>query len=173
MKRLVSIWLLFSESDSVYLGTIIKKLAKEYDAPEFYPHLTIYGGGLVMDVKEAEKITTEAVKDIDPFTIEMKKINFTANNIWKTVFIEVQKHPMLDIIYENLRRRLLVYKDYEFLPHISLIYKNISEETKIEIIRNLTIKKTFLIDAIGIASTEGNRNNASSWKLLFKKNFKR
>ena len=38
-----AIWLTFSQNDKKYLGKIIKKIAKKYDAPEFEPHITIYG----------------------------------------------------------------------------------------------------------------------------------
>ena len=38
-----AIWLTFSQNDKKYLRKIIKNIAKKYDAPEFEPHITIYG----------------------------------------------------------------------------------------------------------------------------------
>ena len=55
-----AIWLTFSENDKKYLKKIITNIAKKYDAPEFEPHITIYGL-IDIEIKLIKKIIKKNV----------------------------------------------------------------------------------------------------------------
>ena len=48
---------------------------------------------------------------------------------------------------------------YEFLPHISLLYKEMPDKTKENIIRNLQVKNSFKMDKIAAVRTGPNVDN--------------
>jgi hypothetical protein len=52
---------------------------------------------------------------------------------------------------------------YEFLPHISLIYKEMLEEQKEDIIRNLSVRNSYKMDKI-IAMRTG--QNVDQWENI-------
>lgn len=167
MRQIFSIWLLPAKEDSNFLGEIIKNLSRKYSAPTFIPHLTIYGGGLKLDLERAKKIVTKSVEGIKPFIIEINKIN-RSDNFWKTVFIEIKMNKYLEMIYQNLKRELIIYNDYELEPHLSLIYKKLPLVEKNKIIKSSKIKSSFLIDKIAINYYLENKHyEVENWKLIY------
>ncbi|MBI4009267.1 2'-5' RNA ligase family protein [Candidatus Roizmanbacteria bacterium] len=145
---------------------MIRDLSKKYKAPSFIPHLTIYGGGLTLDLDKAKKIISESIKDMQPFQVEVDKLNYS-DNFWKTIFTEIKMNSQLQKIYINLRKELLNYHDYILKPHMSLIYKKLSNRQKEEIVNNIIIKNQFTLDKIAICSFE-DHDKVDRWKLVFK-----
>ncbi len=164
MKQIFSIWLLPAKKDNEYLSKIIKDLSYKHGAPVFIPHLTIYGGKLQLDPEKAKKIVVESIRSVKPFTIEVDKLN-QSENFWKTVFIEIKMNKYLERIYQNLRKKLIIYNDYELKPHMSLIYKNLSTSERINIINSLKIKNKYTINEIAINSYLAHYE-IENWRLL-------
>lgn len=162
MKQKIAIWLLPDKEDSRYLSRIIKTLGKKYDAPFFVPHLSVYTN-LKIEIEKAKKVINDVTKSIKPFDVETNRINFTKDNIWKSLFLEIHINKELMMIYQSLRRRFLPYTDYQFRPHISLMYKLIPIEEKKRIIDTLKINKTFTMEALAINYEEEGFEN---WKLI-------
>ena len=161
-----AVWALPRSQDFDYLVRIIKKLSKKYDFPFFSPHVTLYG--LVdIDFRDLENIIVDSIIDIEPFTVKKEKITFS-NNFWKSLFILIKQNKELDSIDSKLANKLERFSSYEFIPHFSLIYKNLEKDEKIKIIENLDIKNEFLIDKIGILEFS---KDIHKWKIAKKFNF--
>lgn len=138
-----SVVLLFRQKDNVFLYKIIENLAKKYGTPTFLPHITIY---TVVDtplsmIKEAVK---ESIKNMSSFTVKGSKLNHS-DNVWKTVFVEIELNPKLSLINKILSQRLSKYTSYDFQPHISLIYKRLSKSERKNIIKETSINREFTI----------------------------
>ena len=169
MKQVISIWLLPSRKDSHYLSEIIKKLSAQYKVPEFIPHLTIYGS-IEINFEKAKLIVSKSIKGLKSFIIHANKLN-QSDYFWKTVFIEFKVNEYLQAINKNLHKELIDFKNYKLKPHISLIYKELTDEEKIKIIKNLKVKKYYTIDSIAInRSVSHISRDYKKWKILFKKN---
>ena len=54
--------------------------------------------------------------------------------------------------------------DYEFKPHISLIYQSISSKKRQTIIDNLDLKKYYKMDGIAIMETS---QSVEEWKKVY------
>jgi 2'-5' RNA ligase len=134
-----AIWLTFSQNDKKYLRKIITNIAKKYHAPEFEPHITIYGL-IDIEINLIKKILKKIARNNKSFITTKTKI-LQSNNLWKTIYIELENQKEFTKIYQNLK---------EFNPHISLVYKILSSTEKIQIINQLDIKKEFTIEQIVI-----------------------
>jgi len=156
-----AIWFLFDKNDNDYLEHIIQILGRQYESPVFIPHITAYG--LVnANLETIDKIVLESIKDIKPFLIEKNKINYS-DGFWKTLFIEIKQNLHLNSINKKLTNGLSLFPNYEFLPHISLIYKKMNEEEKKSQAKNLNIKNNFLVSKIAIQEFS---ENIEDWKIV-------
>lgn len=170
MKDLLSVWMTFSKEDELYLQKIIVALGKEYGAPVFRPHLTIYGGS-PSETMQGKEAVIKAIVGIKPFEVYLEKLDFT-DDFFKTVFISLFDHPLLSHISWDLKQSLEPASGYSFKPHISLIYKELSTEKKQEIIKKLNIKESFTVQKITVSipgSGKKDWRDIASWQTLFEK----
>ncbi len=156
-----AVWLLPNTEDIEYLNGIIKNLSQRYSAPEFVPHITVYG--LVDPSLEVlEECVKNSISDSKPFIVKKSGIDYS-DDIWKTIFINIKPNSSLISINKKLARKLGQYARYEFMPHISLIYKKIDDAEKKKIIDSLKIKNEFTIDKIAIQKFS---ENVHEWEII-------
>ena len=154
---LISIWLIPALEDAQYLQAIINNLSTNYQAPVFSPHCTLYSP---IDLPKAElkKILERSAKNMKSFYVKKTMISHT-EDIWKTIFIELLRSSELEQLQQAVISQFQVEQPYEFSPHISLLYKEIPEKKKEDIIRNLQVKNSFKINKIAAVRTGPNVDN--------------
>jgi len=158
---LISIWLTPSEEDWDYLQEIINDLAAEYSAPVFSPHCTLLSP-VDLNKKELQSVLSNVSKEIAPIYVTMSGLNYS-NNIWKTVFIKLEKSSELIALQKRVVGQSSPVQPYEFLPHLSLIYKEMTVELKEEIIRKLVVRNLYKMDKITAMRT---RLDVTKWEKV-------
>ena len=146
-----------SKTDRAYLSTIIQSLSREHDAPTFEPHCTLFSP--ISDLKSFIKVIDTF--DSQPFQVKSVCLNHS-DVIWKTVFIELEMNDELEWL--NQKFSDISVMDYEFNPHISLIYQSISNKKRQAIIDNLDLKKYYKMDGIAIMDTS---QSIEEWKKVY------
>ena len=146
-----SIWLTPADDDQAYLQNMIRGLSSEHKAPVFSPHCTLYSPADLAK-SELEEILEHVAEGILPLTVTVDKLNFTSN-IWKTVFIELEKSQELAWLQQKLVRRIPALKQFDFAPHISLIYSAMPTEKKKGIIKKLPLRNSYKMDKISAVET--------------------
>ena len=154
---MVSIWLIPAPADAQYLQGIINNLAATYQAPVFNTHCTLYSP-TDLPALEIKKILEQSANNMESFYVKKATISHT-ENIWKTIFIELLKSPELEQLQQAVISQFPKGQPYEFLPHISLLYKEIPDKKKEDIIRNLQVKNSFKMDKIAAMRTGPNVDN--------------
>ena len=154
---MVSIWLIPAPADAQYLQGIIYNLAATYQAPVFNTHCTLYSP-TDLPALEIKKILEQSANNMESFYVKKATISHT-ENIWKTIFIELLKSPELEQLQQAVISQFPNGQPYEFLPHISLLYKEMSDKKKEDIIRNLQVKNSFKMDKIAAVRTGPNVDN--------------
>jgi 2'-5' RNA ligase len=154
---LVSIWLIPAPADAQYLQGIINNLAATYQAPVFNTHCTLYSP-TDLPALEIKKILEQSANNMESFYVKKATISHT-ENIWKTIFIELLRSPELEQLQQAVISQFPKGQPYEFLPHISLLYKEIPDKKKEDIIRNLQVKNSFKMDKIAAMRTGPNVDN--------------
>ena len=154
---MVSIWLIPAPEDAQYLQAIINNLAATYQAPVFNTHCTLYSPN-DLPAAELRQILERSANNIKSFCVKKATISHT-ENIWKTIFIELLRSPELEQLQQAVISQFPNGQPYEFLPHISLLYKEMSDKKKEDIIRNLQVKNSFKMDKIAAVRTGPNVDN--------------
>ena len=161
-----AVWYLFDKDDEDYLFEIITNLAKNYNAHSFIPHITAYGL-INIDLKILDNEILETIQKIKSFSVETNTINFS-DDFWKTLFVEILPNKHLVEINNNITKNLFQFCKYEFLPHISLLYKNIEKNQQQFLAESLDVKKNFKIIGMGIQQFS---ENIKEWKLVRRYHF--
>ena len=154
---MVSIWLIPTPEDAQYLQAIINNLAATYQAPVFNTHCTLYSP-TNLPALEIKKILEQSANNMESFYVKKATISHT-ENIWKTIFIELLSSPELEQLQQAVISQFPNGQPYEFLPHISLLYKEMPDKKKDIIIRNLQVKNSFKMDKIAAMRTGPNVDN--------------
>ncbi len=156
-----SIWLMPSDSDKVYLSSMIQSLSEAYDAPPFEPHCTIYSS--VDDLESAKTIIDQL--NFKPFEAKVNGLS-QSDYIWKTIIFELETNPHLLLLHYLFDQAML--DPYTFEPHVSLIYKKMGEGERERIIQSLSIMSKINFDRIAIVNTS---EPVSEWTSVFEKQF--
>ena len=154
---MISIWLIPAREDAQYIQVIIDNLSINYQAPVFSPHCTLYSP---IDLPKAElkKILERSAKNMKSFYVKNIMISHT-EDLWKTIFIELLRSSELEQLQQEVISQFQVEKPYKFSPHISLLYKEIPDKKKEDIMRNLRVKNSFKMDKIAAVRTGPNVDN--------------
>tara|TARA_B110001454_G_C12601542_1_gene384678 strand:+ start:334 stop:828 length:495 start_codon:yes stop_codon:yes gene_type:complete len=162
-----AIWLTFSKNDRKYLKNIINNIAKKYNAPKFEPHITVYGL-IDLEINVIKKIINKISDNHNVFVTKKIKIQ-QSNDLWKTIYIELEYGKELKLIYKNLKESFKDPIKYQFNPHLSLIYKILPTKEKIKIINQLDIKNKFKIEEMAILKFFP---EIEKWKIIKKYDLK-
>ena len=169
MKTKVSFWLIPSEEDRAFFQEIIDTLSQEYDAPAFTPHVTIYSGEYAPDETPASLIE-KATQGVQSFSLRVDNILYT-DEFTKTLFVQFHASGILSQISEILRSSSRKPSDFALNPHLSLIYKQMSEETKKNLTTSLTLPKSEVVfnevRAISTPDKVQVREDVESWKVIY------
>lgn len=167
MKSKVSFWLIPSEDDKTFFKRIIDNLAQEYDAPTFTPHVTIYSGEYKPD--ESLAVIEKAIHSVQSFSLKVDQILYT-NSFTKTLFVQFQSNPILSNISKSIQTSSKPPSEFALNPHLSLIYQNLNEEIKKNIITSITLPKSEVVfDEVRAISTPEKvqkREDVESWKVI-------
>lgn len=141
----IAYWLIPAEPFLSIARETIARLAAELDAPVFEPHVTMFAARCSSDdiVREADDLLQRAIgvlKTADKFTpITLLPTDIHSSPIFtKTLFIEFAPHDSLSQWTEALRMASGNRSDYQLQPHLSLLYKHLSEIERQRIIRELS-----------------------------------
>ena len=157
-----SIWLLPSEKESKRFQKIIDILSELFKTPTFEPHITLY--------THIPKLTDELFYNVsvlaaltNTFEVSIAEIQ-TSPKYYKSLFTNITFNHTLENLQQEVQN-LFPGIDYDFLPHLSLLYGDIEEalkSEKIDAIREDLIQM-FQVSRIAIVYTQG---EVSDWKII-------
>jgi 2'-5' RNA ligase len=168
----LSFWLIPAAEDRTYFQEIIDSLAQEYDAPTFAPHVTIYSGEYEPD-ESLESFIEQATQGIKSFSLKVNQLLYT-EEFTKTLFVQFQQNSTLRQISESLRSFSKTPSNFTLNPHLSLIYKHLSQDIKKELTTKIDLPKSEIlfneVRVISISSKVETREDVENWGLICTKN---
>lgn len=137
MKKIViAYWLLPGEPERSFFQQLINDLGQRYSAPVFEPHLTIHVGTNCANT--AEKALANAARHCKPVTLKTLQIDHSPEFI-KTLFVRFAMIPQLQELNQTIRTATQDSSDYRLSPHLSLLYKKISDDKRRLLTRSIEI----------------------------------
>ena len=119
-KTAITYWLIPAEPAHSFFEKTIEDLAGRYDAPVFEPHMTIYVGPDRLSV--AEELIAKAAAYCGRLEAKMLGIGHSGE-FTKTLFVQFALNAKLIRLNEVIRHTTRGSTDYQFKPHVSLLYK--------------------------------------------------
>lgn len=167
----LSYWLLPSAADRAFFQNIINTLAKTYEAPAFEPHVTIYSGAYTpQDNPEANlQLATNGIQCVH-LCVET---TLYTDVFTKTLFVQFHPSPILAKISKTLRHTATAPSDYPLHPHLSLIYKQMSKETKQHLASSLHIPRSEIsfdeVSAVMSSGSTQSPEDVKRWNTVYRK----
>jgi len=140
------------------LSSIINKLSNKYYTPRFEPHVTLIGE---FDEEEQDIIskTQELSQNLKPYNIRINNPTYF-HEYYKSLFLKSKKTKQVMNAHLIAKKIFKDKRDYEYLPHLSLMYGNSSLKIKNQImsqIKNLDLE--FKVKTIHLFSTANGPKN--------------
>lgn len=150
------------------ISSVIIRLSNKYNYPVFEPHVTLIGG---FDISEKEAIskTSKLAENLKPYLIRINNPIYL-HEYYKSIFLKAEKTK--EVIKTHILARKIFddKRDYEYFPHLSLMYGNSSNKIKEKIVSEIkNINLEFKIDQIHLFSTA---NGPENWYKIKEFNLK-
>ncbi len=156
---------LYVPEGHVYKRTdkIIRKLAHEYQGPEFAPHVTLLGG-IDLPEEDFKDRTKKIASRLSPFNISVKGIGYR-DEVWRSIFGLVEETPEVVDTYKMFCKGMeMDERKSWWFPHISLFYGNLPEPEKKKIIKNIgPLDFNFKVNKLVLLDSEG---AIEDWKVI-------
>jgi len=123
-RLLWSVWLVPA---SPYLDLFRKRIqmfAEQFAAPVFEPHITLFVGesDSEQDLQRISALVADMALSTPPIELVGRASQHT-DALFKTLFIEFEPDPRPRELWQRLRDASRIQIDYNFAPHLSLLYK--------------------------------------------------
>lgn len=160
-----SIWLVPKGEANEKYARIIGDLSQRYGTPSFEPHVTLIGGlkGLADSIEGTTSLLS-TMSTSRRILITLREFG-TEDFYFRALYLRAWKSGILQLLNEGAN---LVFKrpiDLSYMPHLSLLYGDLTREEKQQIIGGLNLKlpDKFVVDSLHLWQTEG---EVRDWKQV-------
>lgn len=126
-KPTYSLWLEPGGDIGYKLKEQIQELSQKYETPEFSPHLTLLGS-LEGSETELTSLVNTLASSTRAFTVHLTKAGYR-DRFYQSLFIYAEKSSELMTLRSTAAGLFEVAED-DFMPHLSLMYGDISQNEK-------------------------------------------
>jgi 2'-5' RNA ligase len=160
-------WLIPAEPAGSYFNSLIRDLARRFDAPIFEPHVTLY-------VTESQNedpggLLRTTFRNIKPPRFSITTTNYS-DEFTKTLFVEFRPDELLAELNRKLRAGSASQREYPLNPHLSLIYKTMSRDQKRDLAASITLPFTAVcFDSVKAVISPANiksREDVEAWRVV-------
>ncbi len=171
-NEILTYWLIPAEPARSYFRSLINDLARRFDAPIFGPHVTLH----VTEPgnEDPAGMLRETFRNIEPPRLSITAIKYS-DEFTKTLFVEFQPDELLSELSRKLRAGSALQREYQLNPHVSLLYKTMSPETKVQLAHSLRLP----FDEVRFDSAKAvispakirSRADVEAWRVVAEENF--
>jgi 2'-5' RNA ligase len=106
----------------------INKLSDKFGTPKFEPHVTLISG-LRHGETELVQLTKTLAGSLKPFDILLTNAGYR-NKYYQSLYVHVKKNEALMNAYQTALHLFDIEESEEFIPHLSLLYGDLSQQEK-------------------------------------------
>ena len=143
-----SIWLMPTGDVHARLFALMRELAKDYYTPVFEPHVTLIGGLLDPEGEILSK-TSRLAGLLRPFNVRLGGVAHL-DGFFTCLFIRAEETQELLAAHSEARSVFGRWQDPRFMPHLSLMYGNLSRDIRIRIISQIGSELNASFEATGL-----------------------
>ena len=132
-KQKVAFWLMPAAEAKAVFASLINPLAERFDAPAFEPHVTLQGADT--EERNAIGLLERIAATNAPLEMQVDRVAFS-DKYTKTLYLQFRASEEAAEL-SNAIARAVGDDRYQFDPHLSLLYKTMSEAAKEELAREI------------------------------------
>jgi 2'-5' RNA ligase len=164
-----SVWLIPAQKDFDYFGAVIDKLAREQGVPAFRPHVTIFVGQ-TDSLSRIEQVLKVHANLSTPIVLKITGVDVTEMK-YKSLFVTLENSEQLAKLSSEIGKNAF-NNDYQFRPHLSLLYKDMPLNEKKALQKQFNLKlSTITFDKIELIR-EDDPDDVSKWIPVFVQGYK-
>ena len=160
-------WLEPAQAARDFFAAAIAELAARFDAPLFEPHVTVYAGR--KGDENPEEMLRGALANCEPFRLSVRDIQ-CSDEFTKTVFVQFEPSPELLRLNRALQQGSTLHDEYQLNPHLSLIYKEMTLEARVDVATSVRVPFTEVLfdsaKAIVCATPIRLRADVEAWRVV-------
>jgi len=166
MKHPWSLWLRPERKDQIKFKRLIDELSVENESCTFEPHVTLFGRVTTPPDPLFEFFEDQTASQ-EQIISEIKDLRLGLPP-WRSMFLEIERNPTLDLFQKRIIEPLNHLRGYDFDPHLSLVYSN--QEATGRSIRGIPIQSDIRFGSLAVVQVP---NNIDEWNIIseFKFNF--
>lgn len=149
-----SLWMMPPLAVRARFQALIAELSRRVDTPPFEPHLTLASVDAATEAAAIQPVAALAAH-LPPLAIRLTEVGTTLE-YFRCLFVRAEPTPALDRAYQTACRAL-GQTPGEFMPHLSLVYGELTPETKERIIADIgnRFDTTFTVERLALYDTAG------------------
>jgi 2'-5' RNA ligase len=153
-----SLWLMPTSEVYNKFASLINRLAREYDAPIFEPHVTLLGG-VMQPEEDVLRKAAQTVSGKEPFPINLRVVDYQ-DFYFKALFVNAEKTDPLQALHGCAKELFGMQDIPNYMPHLSLMYGDFLQAVKEQIINAIGRDQAteFTVNSIHLFKTEGEAN---------------
>ena len=171
-EQIITYWLCPAEPARSELSAIIDDFAARFDAPRFEPHVTLFVTRAEREIPVA--VLDKVVNPRAPYSLAVRALDYS-DKFTKTLFVQFSPDPEVSRLSEDLQHASTSPSDYELNPHLSLIYKEMDEETKRQLAASIALPFSDVIfdsvKAVISPATITSREDVEAWRVVAEQKF--
>lgn len=160
-------WLTPAEPAHKFFASTIADLATRFDAPVFEPHLTVYA--IRKGKEDPKEVLSSALANCEPFKLSVRDIQ-CSDEFTKTVFVRFEARAQLSQLSRALQQASTSHDEYQLDPHLSVIYKQMTPETRVEVAASIKLPFTEVLfdsaKAIVCPTSIRSRQDVEAWRVV-------
>jgi hypothetical protein len=169
-RVVIAYWLIPANPAHRFFQDLINDLARRYDAPVFEPHVTFYVGANIPDALET--VLSKAAQDCKPIVLKALEVSHSDEFI-KTLLVEFGLNTKLLQLNQIIRSAAQDSSDYDLKPHLSLLYKRMSVQTRRRLVRSIEVPFSEVVfdslKAVRCISPTQSRADVEVWRVVSEK----
>jgi len=178
MKKIATVyWLLPAKPERDLLCDVVRILRKEFRAPDFEPHVTLFStksqGSRKLSASPKQVLRQISTR---PIRLTTRGVGFSSE-FTKTLFLRFESSPALRKLATDFGRASKSRARTPNNPHLSLLYKKLPRATKKELATVMKLPfRSVVFDSIAIvrcASPSRTKADVEAWKILATKSLRR
>lgn len=156
-----TLWLVPTGQVFEKFASLIQKLARQYNAPVFDPHVTLLGE-IMQPEDECIVKTKQLVKNQKPFIVNLEAVGWQ-DYYWRTLFVYAKKTQALQNLHERAKKTFNMELP-PYMPHLSLLYGMFPVEIKREIIKEIGKDQSAQFKVNSVTLVKGGA--VENWKII-------
>ncbi|XP_021764214.1 cyclic phosphodiesterase-like [Chenopodium quinoa] len=127
-----AVWATPSKDAKIRLKKLMSGLRSKFGGPKFDPHLTVVGP-ISLTGKDATEKFRAACRGLKVYPAQAQEIS-TGNSFWQSVYLRLDATPEVLGISSHFDEHFGNTRTTPYLPHMSLLYGDLTDEEKNEAI---------------------------------------